>query len=87
MRGQSRLLASLNVLAFEIAPIGDDIDCLDTEDFARRLGRLLQQAHVHDLVGHGLFDDQLVFGVDSHLDIVANRDARMRRHGAAVGIG
>ncbi len=40
-----------------------------------------------DIVGHGLFDDHLVLRVDGDLDIVADADLRVRRHGAAVGIG
>ena len=39
------------------------------------------------MVGHFLFDDQLVLGVDRDLNVVADSDARVRRHGAAVGIG
>ena len=42
MRRQSRLLASLDVLAFEIATIGDDIDRLDFEKGAGRFGGLFQ---------------------------------------------
>ena len=35
------------------AAIGDDIDVLDIEKGAGQLGGLFQQAHVHDLIGHG----------------------------------
>ena len=55
--------------------------------FPRRPGGRLQQPHVDDLVGHFLIDDQLVLGVDRDLDVVADSDARVGRHGAAVGIG
>src|ERR1700735_5252346 len=39
------------------------------------------------MVGHFLFDDQLVLGVDRDLNVVADGDTRVRRHGPAVGIG
>jgi len=87
MGDAARRLASLDVLGFEIAAIGDDVDRLDAEDFSRGLGGFRQQPHVDDLVGHFLIDDQLVLGVDGDLGIVADGDARVRRHGAAVGIG
>ncbi len=32
--------------------VGDDVDLLDFEDLAGRLGSRLQQPHVDDLVGH-----------------------------------
>ena len=38
-------------------------------------------------IGHVLIDDHLVLRVDGDLGIVADGDLRMRRHGAAVGIG
>jgi hypothetical protein len=52
-----------------------------------RQGLSVQQAHVQNIVRHRLFDDHLVLGVDGDLDVVADADLRMRRHGAAVGIG
>jgi hypothetical protein len=42
MGRQSRLLASRDVLAFEIALVGHDIDRLGVQNLARRLGGLLQ---------------------------------------------
>ncbi len=87
MRRQTSLLASLDVLGSEVARVRDDIDPVDFEDVAGRLGGRLQQPHVDDLVGHFLLDDQLVLGVDRDLDVVADGDLRVRRHGAAVGIG
>ena len=62
------LLASLDILDFEVAAIGDDVDRLDAQDFAGRLRGLRQQARVHDLVGHRLLEDQLVLRVDRHLN-------------------
>ena len=59
----------------------------NSEDFPRRLGGRLQQAHVDDLVRHFLFDDQLVLRINRDLNVVADGDAGVRRHGAAVGIG
>ena len=72
---------------FEVAAIGDDVDRLDAQDLAGRFCGLRQEAHVDDLVGHRLLDDQLVLRVDGDLDVVANADLGMRGHGAAVGIG
>ena len=46
-----------------------------------------QQAHVDDLIGHGLLDDHLVLRVDRDLDVVADGDLRMGGHRPAVGIG
>ena len=87
MGNTTSLLAGLDVLALEVAAVGDDIDCLDFKDRAGRFDGLHQQAHVHDLVGHRLLDNQLVLGVDRHLHVVADADLRMRGHCAAVGIG
>ncbi len=84
---QPGFLASLDVLDFEVAAIGDYIDGNYIEDGAGRLGGLGQQAHVHDLIGHGLFDDHFVLGVDGDLDVVADSNFRMRGHRPAVGIG
>jgi uncharacterized protein YlxW (UPF0749 family) len=36
-------LAGLDVLALEVAAIGDDVDRLDAQDLAGRLGDLRQQ--------------------------------------------
>ena len=52
-----------------------------------RFGGLCQQTHIHNLVRDLLLDDQLVFGIDSDLHIVAHRNMRMRRHRTAVGVG
>ena len=84
---QPGFLASRDVLGSEVAFVRDDVDPVATEDFAGRLGGRLQQAHVDDLVRHFLFDDQLVLRVDRELNVVADSDAGVRRHGAAVGIG
>ena len=40
-----------------------------------------------NIVRHRLFDDHLVLGVDGDLNVVADADLRIGRHGAAVGIG
>src|SRR5437660_1512769 len=45
------LLASRDVLGPKITLVGHDIDCLDAQNLARRLGGLLQQAHVQNIVG------------------------------------
>ena len=87
MRNAVGLLAGLDVLDFEVAAVGDDVDRFDPKYVAGRLGGLRQQAHVDDLVGHRLLDDHLVLGVDRDLGVVAHCYLRMRRHGAAVGIG
>ena len=82
MGRQPRLFAGLNVLDLEVAAIGDDIDILDIENGAGRLGGLFQQAHVHDLIGHGLLDDHLVLRVDQparQLRARAERDQHRHR--------
>ena len=61
--------------------------CLDIEDGAGGLGGLRQKPHIHDLIGHFLLDDHLVFRVNRDLNIVADANLRMRRHGAAIGVG
>ena len=81
------LLAGLDVLDLEIAPVGHDRDCLDPENLLCRFGGLRQQTHVHDLVGDLLLDDQLVLGIDRDLHVVAHGNTRVRRHRPAVGVG
>jgi hypothetical protein len=62
------------------AVIGDDIDVLDIEKGAGQLGGLFQQAHVHDLIGHGLRDDHFVLRVDGDLRVIADANLRMGGH-------
>ncbi|HUB63278.1 MAG TPA: hypothetical protein VL996_02360 [Methylocella sp.] len=50
MRRQASLLAGFDILALEISFVGDDIDLLDLQNLASGLGRLLQQAHVQNIV-------------------------------------
>src|ERR1700733_13265213 len=83
---QSCYPAPLCVFTLEVALIGNNIDPLDAENLAGRLGRLPQQAHVDNIVRHRLLYNHLVLGIDGDLNVVANADFRMRRHGAAVGI-
>ena len=85
LRNATDLLTGLDVLRLEVAAVGDDVDRLDVQNPAGRFCGLRQQAHVDDLVGHRLLDDQLVLRVDGDLDVVANADLSMRGHGAAVG--
>ncbi|MGH6823065.1 MAG: hypothetical protein ACREC4_06160 [Methylocella sp.] len=80
MRRQPRLLASLDVLDLEGAAIGDDIDGRDIENGAGGLGGSRQKAHVDDLIGHGLRDEQFVLRVDRHLNVGADGHPRVRRH-------
>src|SRR3984957_14824036 len=87
VRNATDPLTGLDVLDFEVAAIGDDIDRLDAQDLTGRLRGLRQQAHVHDLVGHRLLDDQLVLRVDRHLNVIPDGDLGVGGHGAAVGIG
>ena len=86
VRNAAGLLAGLDVFSLEVAAIGHDIDCLDAEDFAGWLCGLSKQAHVYDLVGHGLLDDQLILGVDRDLNVVADADLRVRGNRPAVWI-
>ena len=81
------LLAGLDVLDLEIAPISDDRDPLHAENLFCRFGGLCQQTHIHNLVRDLLLDDQLVLGVDRDLHVVAHRNMGMRRHRSAVGVG
>jgi hypothetical protein len=87
VRNATDFLTGLDVLGLEVAAVGDDVDRLDVQNLAGRFCGLRQQAHVDDLVGHRLLDDQLVLRVDGDLDVVANAYLGMRGHGAAVGIG
>src|ERR1700678_2579337 len=87
VRDAAGLLAGLDVLGLEVAAVGDDVDRLDVENLAGRFCGLRQKPHVDDLVGHRLFDDQLVLRVDGDLDVIADADLGVRSHGAAVGIG
>jgi hypothetical protein len=48
---------------------------------------LASLAHVDDLVGDLLLDDQLVLHIDRDLSVVAHGNSCVRRHRAAVGIG
>ncbi|MFZ3327261.1 MAG: hypothetical protein WA231_15840, partial [Methylocella sp.] len=68
------------------AAIGDDIDVLDIEKGAGQLGGLFQQAHVHDLIGHGLRNDHFVLRVDGDLRVLADANLRMGGHRPAVRI-
>jgi hypothetical protein len=47
---------------------------------------LASLAHVDDLVGDLLLDDQLVLGINGHLHVVAHGNMGGRRHRPAVGI-
>src|ERR1700729_2299555 len=87
VRNATDPLTGLDVLDFEVAAIGDDIDRLDAQGLTGRLRGLRQQAHVHDLVGHRLLDDQLVLRVDRHLNVIPDGDLGVGGHGAAVRIG
>src|SRR6201997_4716531 len=54
------LLAGLDVLDLEIAPISHDRNLLHAENLFCRFGGLCQQTHIHNLVRDLLLDDQLV---------------------------
>src|ERR1700732_92106 len=87
MRGQARLIAGHDILDLEVATVGDNVDPLDAEDGAGGFSRLLQQAHVDDLVSDFLLDDQLILGVDRELRVVTDRDSGMTGHRPAIAIG
>src|SRR6266851_6606130 len=87
VRVDPSLLAGLDVLDLEIAPIGHDRDPLHSENLLCRFGGLCQQTHIHNLVRDLLLDDQLVLYIDGDLHIVAHRNMGMRRHRSAVGVG
>ena len=63
--------ASIDILDLEVTLVGDDGDPLDAENLLCRFGGLCQQTHIDDLVGDLLLDDQLVFGIDGDLHVVA----------------
>src|SRR6266550_4674635 len=65
------VLAGLDVLDLEVAPIGHDRDPLHSENFFCRLCGPCQQTHIDNLVGDLLLDDQLVLGIDGDLHVVA----------------
>ena len=48
---------------------------------------LRQKADIQNLIAHLLLDDQLVLGIDRDLNVVADRDPRVRCHGPAIGMG
>ena len=68
----TRLLAGPDILTFVIALVGNGIDPLDAEHFFGGAGGLRQQPEIAAGVGHLLRDDQLVFGVDRDLSVVAH---------------
>src|SRR5215469_3228410 len=85
VRVEPGLLAGLDVLDLEIAPVGHDRDPLHSENLFCRFSGLCRQTHIHNLVGDLLLDDQLVLGIDGDLHVVAHRNMGMRRHCSAVG--
>jgi len=74
MGRETRLLAGFDILDLEVTPIGDDIDALDAENGAGRLGCLRQQADVRH---RRLLDDHFVLRVDCDLRVVADANLRM----------
>ncbi len=52
MGREASLLAGRDVLGPEITLVGDDIDFFDVQNLARRLGGLLQQAHIQNIIRH-----------------------------------
>ena len=80
------LFAGLNVLDLVVTPIGNSIDLINVKSVLGCLRGLRQKADIQNLIAHRLLDDQLVLGIHRDLRVVADRDARVRCHRAAVGI-
>jgi hypothetical protein len=81
------LFAGLNVLDLVVTPIGNGIDLINAKDLLGCLCGLRQKTDIQNLIAHRLLDDQLVLGIDRDLNVVADRDPRVRCHGPAIGIG
>jgi hypothetical protein len=85
----ARFLARQDFLAVEVAAVGDDIEALRFQRCFGLLGHVRELRPVGPDVGYLMCDDQMMFGVDGDLNVIAN-DAgasTARRHRAGVGIG
>ena len=84
----ARFLARQNLLAVEVAAIGDGIEVLHFQRRLRPLGHGRKLRPVVTDVGHLMRDDQMMLGVDRDLDVVADDTGALaaRRHRAGIGI-
>jgi hypothetical protein len=81
--------ACQDLLAAEVASVSDCIEILCSQ---RRFGVLSYRRELRPVssdVGHLMGDDQMMYGVDGDLDIVADDTgaSTARRHRAGIGIG
>ena len=77
----ARFLARRNLLAVEVAAIGDGIEVLHFQRRLRPLGHGRLRPVVTD-VGHLMRDDQMMLGVDRDLDVVADDTGASAESGA-----
>ena len=66
--------ASLNIFDLVVASVRNRIGLADSQVLPSRCSRLCEQAMIRDIAVDLLFGDQVVFGVDSDLDVVAHSD-------------
>ncbi|CAM3302870.1 hypothetical protein PANO111632_13185 [Paracoccus nototheniae] len=73
----------------EIAFVGQNLHIVALQCDFRLYGHFGQQIPVMPLIGDLMRDDQMGFGIDNALDVVADMPAVLRacRHGPRVGVG
>ena len=75
--------------AVVVAPIGIGLELVDAKDLFRLASDFCQLRSILAIVRYLMRDDQVMFGIDGDLHIVADhaRAAPAGRHRAAVGVG
>ena len=81
----ARFLARQNLLAVEVAAIGDGIEVLHFQRRLRPLGHGRKLRPVVTDVGHLMRDDQMMLGVDRDLDVVADEYRSLGRSSPSSG--
>jgi len=66
------LLASQDLCAVEVAPVGNDIEAFCLQRVFRLPGHTGKLRPVGTDVGHLMRDDQMMLGIDGHLHVVAD---------------
>src|SRR4030066_1907009 len=87
--GDARFEAGFDLLAVVIAHIGEHIEAVHAERLLGAQGHHAEQALFGDRVGQLVVDDELVLGIDGHLEVIADigDPAAADGHAAALGIG
>ena len=87
--GDAGIRAGLDLTAFVIAAVGDDLERLCTQSLARQPGDVSKLAPVGPDVGHVMDDDDVVFGIDGRLHVVADNSGVLAagRHRSRIRIG